>query len=368
LTGKKHIIVPMDRLGVKNIQSDPMLTIKTINNILDNNIEVRWLTKENKLITENFPEGHFFQSGAFLIENNSDTINQIKESNIIFDITKSKIGEKIKPIQIALYNGKGTAQFCIDPIVEVLNFSSSKYRLLLDNDIRKGLLDEFDVLLVPGGPDAGESYYWGLGDRGYTNIKNYVYSKGHYFGLCAGAYLALKAISDKNKYWLGLVDATDDCELDYWRTGTGFVRVNVVDDDSPITAGLVAGKINTIDMIYWEGPAMKILSDKIKIIAEYNDFIASGSQNEYPEWDLLDNFLAIKSIKGWYNKLTEDRFEKYLNNKVAVLEASVNNNKVVLISPHAEFGNIGISNRKKSQTFQFITNTLLYLSIDKKIV
>ena len=368
MTDKKQIIIPMDRLGVKNIQNNPMLTIKTINNILDNNVEIRWLTRENKLITENYPEGHFFQSGAFLVEGNSDTIDQMKEKNIYYDITESQIGENLKPINIALYNGKGTAEFCIEPIVEVLNLSSFKYRLLSDKDIRDGLIDEFDVLLVPGGPDAGESYYLGLGDKGYTNIKNYVYNKGHYFGLCAGAYLALKPQSDKSKYWLELVDATDDCELDYWRTGTGFVRVKILDSDTPITSGLVAGQINTIDMIYWEGPAMKVLSDKVKIIAKYSDFIASGSLNEYPKWDLLDNFLAIKSIKEWYNILTRDRFEKYLDDKVAILESSVNNNKVVLISPHAEFGNIGISPRKKSQAFQLITNVFFYLSLNKKII
>lgn len=271
----------MDRLGVKNIQNDPMLTIKTINKILDNNIEIRWLTRENKLITENYPEGHFFQSGAFLIEGNSDTINQMKENNIYYDITESQIGENIKPINIALYNGKGTAEFCIDPIVEVLNLSSFKYRLLSDNDIREGLLDE---------------------------------------------------------------------------------------SDTPITSGLVAGQINTIDMIYWEGPAMKVLSDKVKIIAKYSDFIASGCKSNFPNWDLLDNYLAIKSIKEWYNKLTETRFEKYLKNKAAILETNFNNNRIVLISPHAEFGNIGISPRKKSQAFQLIINTFFYLSLNKQII
>jgi len=363
LTLKQQVIIPMDRLGVKNVQKNIMLATKTVNKILEKNIEVRWLTQANELITKKYPEGHFFQPGAFLINYSNDIATHLKESSISFDIIESRMGQRIKPIKIALYHGKNTADFCIEPIVEVLNLSSFKYRLLSDNDIKKGLLDGFDVLLVPGGPDAGESYYWGLGQKGYNNVKDYVYNKGHYFGLCAGAYWALKPLSDENKYWLGLVDATDDCELDYWRTGTGFVRVSISDKNTPIIAGLAAGNVNTIDMIYWEGPAMKVLDSKVKIVARYSDFIASGCQNSYPNWDLLDNYLAVKSIKEWYNKLTEARFERYLQNKAAILEANVNKNRIVLISPHAEFGNIGISPKKESQSFQLITNTLFYFSI-----
>lgn len=365
MADNKQIIIPMDRLGVRNIQNNVMFAVKSVNKLLNNNNKVMWLTEGNKIVSNRFPEGHFFQAGAFLIEHTNDNIDRMKENDIIFDITESQNGKEIKPVKIALYGGKGTAKFCIDPIVEVLDLSFFNYRILSDGDIRSGLLDEFDILLVPGGPDAGESYYWGLGERGYTNIKNYIYGKGDYFGLCAGAYLALKPLSDKNNYWLDLIDATDDHELDYWRTGTGFVRVKILNTDTPVTAGLVAGNTNTIDMIYWEGPAMRALSDNVKIIAKYDDFIASGSKNEFPNWDLLDNFMAIKSVKEWYNILTKERFENYLHNKAAILESKINNNKIVLISPHAEFGNIGISNKKESQSFQFITNTLLYLSIEK---
>jgi glutamine amidotransferase-like uncharacterized protein len=353
----------MDRLGVKNLQKNSMLAIKTMNEILHKNIEVRWLTQPGELITKNFPEGHFFQQGAFSIDYSPDITAQLREKNICFDIIESGIGEVIKPIKIALYHGKGTAEFCIEPIIEVLDLSSFNYRLLSDNDIKRGLLDSFDILLVPGGPDAGESYYWGLGKKGYKNIQSYVYNKGHYFGLCAGAYLALKPLSSENKYWLELVDATDDCELDYWRSGTGFVRINILDRYTPIIAGLAVGNVNTMDMIYWEGPAMRVLNNTVKIVAEYSDFIASGCQDHYPNWDLLDNYLAVKSIKEWYNKLTETRFNKYLENKAAILETTINQNRVVLISPHAEFGNIGISPKRETQSFQLITNTLFYLSI-----
>ncbi len=60
LADKNRIYIPMDRLGVESVQSDPMGTIKFINSILDSK-EVRWLLKPIKLYTERFPEGHFFK-------------------------------------------------------------------------------------------------------------------------------------------------------------------------------------------------------------------------------------------------------------------------------------------------------------------
>jgi len=347
LADKNNIYIPMDRLGVESVQSNPMGTIKFINSILDSK-EVRWLLKSIKLYTERFPEGHFFNSGGFFIDYDATIINKIKEMNIVFDIVKdSNLGKKLDPIKIALYNGRGTADFCITPLVEVLDIAGFKYKHLSDSDIRKGLLPEFDIFLVPGGPDAGESYYWGLGDKGYNNIKNFLYNNGQYFGLCAGAYLPLKSLSKENKYWLELVDATDDSDLDYWRTGSGFVRIKILDNTHPIVPGICAGKINTLDIIYWEGPAMQILSDKVKAIATFYEFIASGSPKEYPKWDL------------------KERFEKYLKKRASIVETKINKNKVILYSPHAEFGNIGITQRLKSQSYQLITNGLFYLSINE---
>ena len=366
MADKNKIYIFMDRLGVESVQSNPMGTIKFINSILDSK-EVRWLLKPIKLHTDRFPEGHFFNSGGFLVDHDSSIINKMKEMNIVFDIVKdsNNLGNKLNPTKIALYNGRGTADFCIAPLAEVLDLAGFKYKHLSDSDIRKGLLPEFDILLVPGGPDAGESYYWGLGDKGYNNIKNFLYNNGQYFGLCAGAYLPLKSLSKENKYWLELVDATDDSDLDYWRTGSGFVRIKILDNTHPIVSGICAGKINTLDIIYWEGPAMQILSDKVKAIATFHEFIASGSSKEYPKWDLLDNTLAIKAINGWYNVLTKERFEKYLKKRASIVETRINKNKVILYSPHAEFGNIGITQRLKSQSYQLITNGLFYLSINE---
>lgn len=360
---KKKIIVPMDRLGVVNVQDKPMDAIKFINCILSDS-RVNWLTNPTNIKTERFPEGHLYSQGGFVIDYSPEVLERAKESNIVYDIAEEDIiSSPIKKTEIALYNGKGAADFCTVPLSEVMNLSGFNFEVLSDEDIRNGLLDDFDILIVPGGPDAGESYYWGLGNKGYDNLKHYVWNRGQYFGICAGAYLPLTSLSKDNKHWLGIINATDEQDLDYWRTGTGFTKMEIINNNHPVFSSVVAGGVNTTDMVYWEGPAIKPLDESIKTLAVFKDFIASGHINDRPQWELFDNTPAIDSIKNWYNVLTKERFDKHLKDRAAIVETTLGKNKMVLYSPHFEFGNIGISERINSQTFHLITNCLFYLSI-----
>lgn len=361
----KFLIIPMDRLGVVSVQDNAMDTMKSINNLVKSGKKTYWLMEDTKLTTDDFPEGHIYSAGGFIVENDNEIKEQLDDKNIIYSEVESEIKNVsvIEPKEIALYVGKGTAEFCWKPLIEVLDLAGFSYKSIDDKDIRNGMLENFDIFLVPGGPDAGESYYWGMGKLGYDKIKEFVNNKGNYFGICAGAYLPLTSISKQNRYWLNLIDATDIDDLDYWRTGTGFVRLKLVENQHPFAYGLTAGAVNTIDAIYWEGPAIRVLNDSVKVLATYDDFIASGTNLDYPRWDLLDNTPAKEAINSWPNVLTRERFDCFLKGTAAVVETKINGNKMLLYSHHAEFGDIGLSKRKDSRIFQLITNGLLYLSM-----
>ncbi len=361
----KFLIVPMDRLGVVGVQKNAMDTIKEINSFIADGKQVSWLTCDTKLVTDDFPEGHIYSPGGFIVESSDEVKEQLKIKDVIYSELQGEIKNNayIRQKKIALYVGKGTAEFCWKPLMEVLDLAGFSYDPIDDKDIRKGFLDDFHIFLVPGGPDAGESYYCGMGDMGYDKLKEYITSKGNYFGICAGAYLPLTSLYEDNRYWLNLIDATDDQDLDYWRTGTGFVKIKITEPDHPFAFSLAAGGVNTLDCIYWEGPAIKILKDNVRVLAKYDDFVASGTKMDCPRWDLLDNGPAIDAINSWYNVLTRERFDRYLRDTAAVVETKVNNNKMLLYSHHSEFGNIGMAERRDSRIFQLITNGLFYLSI-----
>jgi hypothetical protein len=359
------LIVPMDRLGVVGVQENAMDAIKEINSLIADGKKVFWLTCDTRFVTEDFPEGHVYGPGGFVVTCSDEVKERLTAKGIIHSEIKGEPANNasLKQKNIGLYMGQGTAEFCWKPLMEVLDLAGFPYKPIDDKDIRKGLLSDFDIFLVPGGPDAGESYYRGLGDAGYDKLKEYIMSQGNYFGICAGAYLPLTSLYEDNRYWLNLIDATDDEDLDYWRTGTGFVKIRITEPSHPFAFGLAAGGVNTLDCIYWEGPAIKALKDNVRVLATYDDFVASGTKADRPRWDLLDNEPAKEAINSWYNVLTRDRFDRYLRDTAAVVETKINDNKMLLYSHHAEFGNIGITTRRDSRIFQLITNGLFYLSI-----
>jgi hypothetical protein len=85
-------------------------------------------------------------------------------------------------------------------------------------------------------------------------IIEFVQGGGKYLGSCAGAYFPLTArpSSPETRMWLYLLPATDSTGLDYWRTGTGFVRIMLSADNHPTLNGLSYGNPSTLDVIYWD--------------------------------------------------------------------------------------------------------------------
>lgn len=235
-------------------------------------------------------------------------------------------------------------------------------RLVTDADVRAGKLQEFDVLMVPGSPDAGECYYAGLGDKGYDAIRSFVADHGHYLGICGGAYLPLTSYHSRNPYWLNLVEATDTEDLDYWRAGSGFVRCRLDDAEHPIFSAVGLGSSPTVNIVFWEGPAITPMGANVRPLAHFERLLASGKDPLKPHWDLLDNEMAREAVSGWYNCLSQELFDKLLLNKCAFAEASYGKNKLLLYSPHPEMGNLGSGPWAESLNFLLIYNGLNYLS------
>lgn len=359
------LVIPMDRLGVVSAQPDFTKAVAAVNALIREGRRVNWLTVQTKLETERFPEGFIFQPGGFVTDNVEDISARLQSDGVEHHAFEADYlpGRPLQKMPLAIYSGKGAAEFCTKPLCEALGWMGFDLEMLGDKEIRDGALDSFGALLVPGGPDAGEGYYYGLGERGYKNIREFMQDRGAYFGICAGAYLPLTDPKEKNRFWLGMVGATDEQGLDYWRTGTGFIRVKIDDNEHPFSFGLAAGPVSTQDMVYWEGPAMKPINKSVHVLATFQSFIASGAAGERPGWDLFDNGPAKDSINSWYNVLTKERFDRHLAGRAAMLETAINGHKVLLYSPHAEFGNIGVGPRKASQVFQFLSNGLFYLAV-----
>lgn len=358
-------IMPMERLGIVSVQQRPLAAVKAANDAMEAGVEVGWLSNTACMTSDVFPEGHEYMPGAFVFHGTgADRAAAAAreagcEVHAITDLPVSL--RRLKPIRIGLYMGRGAAEFCYGPLKAVLDMAGFRYDELSDLDLRAGVAS-CDVLLVPGGPDAGESYYAGMGRKGYDNIRTYVENGGPFFGICAGAYLALSPHrEDTNRYWMSLADATDLEGLDYWRTGAGFIRLSLSTEGHPVTFSLELGPPSTLDLIYWEGPAFSFVGTNVQVLATFDAFLAGGAEGERPGWDLAGNPNAEACVT-WANPLTRDRFERHLKGKPALLETVYGQGRVLLYSPHAEFGSPGASPLEQSQGFMLIANGLFYLT------
>jgi glutamine amidotransferase-like uncharacterized protein len=354
-------VIPMTRLGLESYQDSLSSLFQEINLLLKKKKEIYRVTEKFFCKTERFPEGHYFFPGSLIID--SETHLKECKTDVLLEEFYSYVSPLKLKSKIAFLDGKNCAEFCSDPFYTFFKAYGIDVDTITDDQIRKGILSEYEILIVPGGPDAGESYYEGLGEKGFCEIRTFIENGGSYLGSCAGSYFPLSAPQGTavHHMWLNMIPVTDKQGLDYWRTGTGFVRLEVENSSHPITWGLAMGKPSTIDMIYWEGPAFHLLENKeVNVIARYKDFIASGAK--LPSWSLENNDVAAEAMK-WCNPLSEERFSEHLKGMPAIIETSYGNGNMVLLSPHAEFGTCGTEHKMEDNpNYMLLMNSLYHLS------
>ncbi|MCQ2392720.1 MAG: BPL-N domain-containing protein [Kiritimatiellae bacterium] len=113
-----------------------------------------------------------------------------------------------KPVRVAVYTDRGSrsnGQF------RWLQFASSvknfKARAVDGAMVQAGVLDETDLLIMPGGYAIDEAVT--LGTNGCAALKAYIARGGAYVGTCAGCYLLMQDNPDVRPYRLGLLPYRD---------------------------------------------------------------------------------------------------------------------------------------------------------------
>ncbi|RCS53884.1 biofilm PGA synthesis protein PgaC [Bremerella cremea] len=117
--------------------------------------------------------------------------------------------------------------------------------MVTPQDIRDGVLKDYDVLIMPGGSGSKQSKM--LEEKGRENVKNYVKSGGSYVGICAGSYLA----SSHYSWSLGILNAKV-WDRSHWNRGTGNVELEFSSSGSEV---LKAEK-DEMECYYGQGPLL----------------------------------------------------------------------------------------------------------------
>jgi glutamine amidotransferase-like uncharacterized protein len=190
---------------------------------------------------------------------------------------------ELSNVDIAYYNGEGawrTDEIVLSNMTEWMGCSFTTVR---GQDIQGGCLDEFDLLMWPGGHYPA---YWDeVGLEGKAEIQEFVSGGGGYLGICAGAYYAADYMvwMDDDAYPPPEYKVEgDELNLDLFpgvaygpifeiadrpEPGWAMTEINLVEQTHPITESMP----NPMTMIYIGGPYLEPYDDAdVSILGEYD--------------------------------------------------------------------------------------------------
>lgn len=149
-------------------------------------------------------------------------------------------------LRIALYDDAGSAGKGVPKMKEhISKISGMKLTVVKGEDIRAGVLKDYDVVIFTGGSGSGQAK--GIGEEGRKEVKEFVEHGGGYVGICAGAYLACEGFS----WGLKILDAKTVSSK--WMRGVGDVQMELTDEGRRI----LGDKQGQFTVRYANGPIIK---------------------------------------------------------------------------------------------------------------
>ncbi len=166
------------------------------------------------------------------------------------DTLVGAVSEKVQ-IRAAIYDGGGVGSK--GPVAlekDLSTMSDIVTHRLGATEIGNGALEQFDVLIIPGGGASKQAE--AIGTDGRKAIVDFIRDGGGFVGFCAGAYLA----SNNYTWSLKIIDA-DVIDRKHWKRGTGEVEIELTAEGRK----LLGGKSNLVDIRYANGPILQAADD-----------------------------------------------------------------------------------------------------------
>lgn len=229
-------------------------------------------------------------------------------------------------VRVALYIDDSVWPECQTNTAKMLKNLDIPYTSINTDSINQGRLRNYNVLLMPG----GDNYKYGqeLGLDGIGKVRNFIKLGGGYFGICGGAYFAVKTAvwrgwSDEPRSYneidgLGIIGGVADGPVEdfAWSYQDFSCKIRIVNDQHPVTEGLP----NTIQYLYDHGPMfitgdntdIEVLGKSVKgdrnfiVCSEFYSgrvFLTSG----HPEfsrsvWTMVENAINWCSKRDLYSE------------------------------------------------------------------
>jgi hypothetical protein len=203
-------------------------------------------------------------------------------------------------IRVAVFDDVGTSDklpYLLEALAEHADLRVDRVKA---EAIRSGCLNNYDVLIHPGG--SGSRQGKTLGEDGREKVRTFVRNGGGYLGICAGAYLA-----SRDYTWsLHILDARV-VDKAHWARGTGPVDVALTEKGRD----LLGVKARRPSIQYFQGPLLAPADDP--------------TLPDYEVLGLFDGEIAKKGAPSGVMKGT-----------TAIAAAPFESGRVLCISPHPE--------------------------------
>ena len=180
----------------------------------------------------------------------------------------------INKIKVAVFAGNGASKTCILETLEALKIDSGiDAEPITAWEIQQGLLDDFDVLILPGG--SGSKELNNLGSEGKDIVRRFVLKEGKgIVGICAGSYLLN---STDNYPSLKLADAIHIDRYHYDR-GRGLVEFELTSTGCDIFPEICDKKLF---MQYYDGPVLAPIDSLDMKYNELGLFVSDIHPDDY---------------------------------------------------------------------------------------
>ncbi|RLF98608.1 MAG: hypothetical protein DRN49_05630 [Thaumarchaeota archaeon] len=318
-------------ITLPKIQQKQLKTIQIVNRLLSREAPVFWVLEK----TADFSPGDFIVPANAVnnleeeVEKYGVQVKLCKENHSI------RVRRLIRP-KIAIYHTGGYRWSLFHSYtLEKFGFT---LRLCSAKDIEKGVLEHFNVLIIPGGNSF--SKLEPLTPMGREKLLNFIFEGGGCFATCGGAAIFMEG-------GLNIVKARRDRLIHGLH---GPVLIRIVRPEHPIWFGYEKNVI----MPVFHGFSFKVLdSNNVLVLGVYDGFTSKSYV-----WDL--RVLDVPPRK-WVESEEEYGFTldpyKMLGTP-AILEANYGKGKIILSYPHPEAIDWELSHK-------FVANAIYYLASKK---
>ncbi|MBO7207284.1 MAG: hypothetical protein J6W10_06685, partial [Kiritimatiellae bacterium] len=261
--------------------------------------------------------------GVTCVANADDAIELLRAfaaESVSPDAYKKLVLKKVeKPIRAGIFQNESNSNI---PIARQLTLSPEYDLIVLGpEDYTNGVLETLDLVIQPGGGCTKQ--YKALGEKGAEALKKFVRGGGKYYGVCAGAFLAMQQ-SREGYPRLGLIPFKGDDPSHY----RGDAPIKVAFTDEGMSALGTTNKTRTV--IYFGGPAAvpgePVADTDVKVLAKYSGRIINTKQPS-----------PVEEMAG----------------KGAFLGGPVGKGKIFVSCPHPE---------KDESTFDIVTGGIKFLT------